>query len=127
MENEKQILDTLDEIKNLEIAKKEAEEKLIRLKDDKIKQYQKDRELKIANSKKLITANEARTLAESTAAVRNHIAKFIQEEAKEGRTGFGYCIWGVAEAQIAAISEELVSLGYNVERKTDTDELIIKW
>ena len=79
------------------------------------------------NTKQFQTAQSARQTAENTSAVRNHIAKFIQEEAKEGRTQLNYGVYYLCEAQLNGIITELSDLGYDVEHKTDECELIIMW
>lgn len=78
-------------------------------------------------SKQFITAKTARTTAETTAAVKNHIAKFILEEAKEGRTQTNYCTYALCDAQLNSIVEELSNLGYDVDLQAEDNELVIKW
>lgn len=70
---------------------------------------------------------EARRIAELTNAVRNRIAKFIQEESKEGKTRLDFGTWGLCDTQVNNLKEELSELGYDVTYQKDTDELIIKW
>lgn len=86
----------------------------------KLRKYQR-------KSKEFVDAKSARNLAETSSALKNHIAKLIRDESEEGRTMLDYCIWGVCGAQVNSVTEELRGLGYTVDVDPDVDELHIRW
>lgn len=83
--------------------------------------------LRPSKSKSFVSAKTARSLAETSNAFKNHIAKFIDEEAKEGRTELHYSTCGVCEIQVDTVTNELTELGYKVDFEEEDQELIIKW
>lgn len=83
--------------------------------------------LKNAKCKSFVAAKTARETAETSYAFRNHIAKSIDEEAKEGRTELHFGTWGICESQVNLVIDELRDLDYEVNFEEEDQELIIKW
>ena len=83
--------------------------------------------LRPSKSRNFVSAKTARNLAETSNAFKNHIAKFIDEEAKEGKTEIHYGTYGVCEVQIDTVINELANLGYKVEFNSEDQELVIMW
>ena len=78
-------------------------------------------------NKGFLSADAARKLSETSYAPKNHIARSISEEAKEGKTELEYCVWGICKAQVDEIVKDLRYLGYNVTLDTENQGLLIKW
>ena len=77
---------------------------------------------------KLLTAEEAKKLADSTGAVLKHCSKFIQEEAKEGRTCLLFDLTDLSVNQVNNLKTTLVNSGYEISHDDkDVNCLIIKW
>ena len=74
-----------------------------------------------------VAAKIARKIAETTSAFKNHIAKIIDETAKEGMTQLIYFVGDICNAQVNRVLSELNALGYEVVLNDKTQELIIKW
>ena len=74
-----------------------------------------------------VSAKTARKIAETTSAFKNHIAKIIDETAKEGMTQLIYFVGDICDAQINRVLSELSGLGYEVVLNDATQELIIRW
>ena len=74
-----------------------------------------------------VSAKAARKIAETTSAFKNHIAKIIDETAKEGMTQLIYFVGDICDAQVNRVLSELSELGYEVALNDVTQELIIKW
>ena len=91
-----------------------------KIKDDGIK-------LRPSKSRTFVAAKTARETAETTCAFKNHVAKAIDETAKEGMTQINYGVCGVCEKQVNAIITELTDLGYDVYLDNENQELAIKW
>ena len=74
-----------------------------------------------------VSAKTARKIAETTSAFKNHIAKIIEDTAKEGMTQLIYFVGDICNAQVNRVLSELSALGYEVVLNDVTQELIIKW
>ena len=74
-----------------------------------------------------VSAKTARKIAETTSAFKNHIAKIIDETAKEGMTQLIYFVGDICDAQVNRVLSELSGLGYEAVLNDVTQELIIKW
>ena len=74
-----------------------------------------------------VSAKTARKIAETTSAFKNHIAKIIEDTAKEGMTQLIYFVGDICSAQVNRVISELSELGYEVVLNDVTQELIIKW
>ena len=74
-----------------------------------------------------VAAKIARKIAETTSAFKNHIAKIIDETAKEGMTQLIYFVGDICDVQVNRVLSELNALGYEVVLNDKTQELIIKW
>ena len=74
-----------------------------------------------------VSAKTARKIAETTSAFKNHIAKIIDETAKEGMTQLIYFVGDICDAQVNRVLSELSALGYEVALNDATQELIIRW
>lgn len=74
-----------------------------------------------------VSAKVARKIAETTSAFKNHIAKIIDETAKEGMTQLIYFVGDICDVQVNRVLSELSELGYEVVLNDATQELIIRW
>ena len=74
-----------------------------------------------------VSAKTARHIAETTSAFKNHIAKIIEETAKEGMTQLSYFVGDICDVQVNRVINELNELGYEVVLNDKTQELVIKW
>ena len=74
-----------------------------------------------------VSAKTARKIAETTSAFKNHIAKIIEDTAKEGMTQLIYFVGDICNVQVNRVISELSELGYEVVLNDVTQELIIKW
>ena len=74
-----------------------------------------------------VSAKTARKIAETTSTFKNHIAKIIENTAKEGMTQLIYFVGDVCNVQVDRVISELSELGYEVVLNDVTQELIIKW
>ena len=74
-----------------------------------------------------VSAKTARNIAETTSAFKNHIAKIIEETAKEGMTQLVYFVGDICDIQVNRVVNELNELGYEVVLNDKTQELVIKW
>ena len=74
-----------------------------------------------------VSAKTARHIAETTSAFKNHIAKIIEETAKEGMTQLSYFVGDICDIQVNRVINELNELGYEVVLNDKTQELTIKW
>jgi hypothetical protein len=83
--------------------------------------------LRPSKSRTFIAAKTAREIAETTSAFKNHIAKIIDDTAKEGITQVSYFIGNICDIQLNAIIKELADLGYEVDLNGENEELVIKW
>ena len=74
-----------------------------------------------------VSAKTARKIAETTSTFKNHIAKIIEDTAKEGMTQLIYFVGDICNVQVNRVISELSELGYEVVLNDVTQELIIKW
>ena len=74
-----------------------------------------------------VSAKTARKIAETTSAFKNHIAKIIDDTAKEGITQLSYFVGNICDVQVNMVISELSELGYEVVLNDKDQELIIKW
>ena len=74
-----------------------------------------------------VSAKTARKIAETTSAFKNHIAKIIEETAKEGMTQLSYFVGDICDIQVNRVVNELNELGYEIVFNDKTQELTIKW
>lgn len=116
-----------EELKVLKAKEAEAERRLAELREENAKKVSAEIKSRQAKSRTFVSAKTARETAETTCAFKNHIAKAIDDTAKEGMAEITYSVWGICDAQVNAIEKELASLGYNVSLSDETKELIIKW
>lgn len=83
--------------------------------------------LRPSKSRTFVSAKTARETAETTCAFKNHVAKIIDDTAKEGMTQVIYYIGDICDTQINTVVNELAYLGYTVDLSSETQELTIKW
>ena len=83
--------------------------------------------LKRPKIRMFVSAKTARKIAETTSAFKNHIAKIIDETAKEGMTQLIYFVGDICDVQVNRVLSELSVLGYEVVLNDATQELIIRW
>ena len=74
-----------------------------------------------------VSAKTARNIAETTSAFKNHIAKIIEDTAKEGMTQLSYFVGDICDVQVNRAINELNELDYEVVFNDKDRELIIKW
>lgn len=91
-----------------------------RIKDGGIK-------LRPSKSKSFVPAKTAREIAETTYAFKNHVAKIIDDAAKDGMTKVIYFVGDTCDTQVNAVINELAGLGYDINLNSKTKELTIKW
>ena len=82
--------------------------------------------LRSSKSRTFVAAKTAREIAETTSAFKNHVAKIIDDTAKEGMTQVIYFVSDICDAQVNAVVNELIDLGYVVDLSGETQELVIK-
>lgn len=83
--------------------------------------------LRSSKSRTFVAAKTARETAETTSAFKNHVAKIIDDTAKEGMTQVIYYVGDICDTQVDAAINELTDLGYDVNLSGETQELTIKW
>ena len=120
-----------EELRASEVEEGETEKRLAELKAnnaDKV-MAELDGGIKLRQSKirTFVSAKTARRIAETTSAFKNHIAKIIEETAKEGMTQLIYFVGDICDIQVNKVISELNELGYEVVLDDKTKELIIKW
>jgi hypothetical protein len=120
-----------EELNSLRAKEAEAEKHLAELKAANVEKIAAERDggikLRPSKSRTFIAAKTARETAETTSAFKNHVAKIIDDTAKEGMTQVIYFIGDICDAQVNAVVTELADLGYDVDLSGETQELIIKW
>ena len=124
MENEIKAL--TEELKALKAKETETTRRLAELRAQNAEKFAIENS-KLSKSKSFISAQSARVSAETSYAFKNHIAKCIIEEAKEGRTELHYGTYGVCDSQINSVITELTDLGYNINFNSQEFDLVIKW
>ena len=120
-----------EELRTSDVEEGETEKRLAELKAnnaDKV-MAELDGGIKLRQSKirTFVSAKTARHIAKTTSAFKNHIAKIIEETAKEGMTQLSYFVGDICDIQVNRVINELNELGYEVVLDDKTKELIIKW
>ena len=120
-----------EELRAPEIEEGETEKRLAELKANNAEKVttELDGGVKLRQSKirMFVSAKTARKIAETTSAFKNHIAKIIEDTAKEGMTQLIYFVGDICNVQVNRVISELSELGYEVVLNDVTQELIIKW
>ena len=120
-----------EELRAPEIEEGETEKRLAELKANNAEKVttELDGGVKLRQSKirMFVSAKTARKIAETTSAFKNHIAKIIEDTAKEGMTQLIYFVGDICNVQVNRVISELSELGYGVVLNDVTQELIIKW
>ena len=120
-----------EKLKALETEEVEITKHLVELKVNNIEKaaVALDGGVKLRQSKirMFVSAKTARKIAETTNKKKNHIAKIIEDTAKEGMTQLIYFVGDICSAQVNRVISELSELGYEVVLNDVTQELIIKW
>ena len=120
-----------EELRASEVEEGETEKRLAELKANNAEKVmtELDGGIKLRQSKirTFVSAKIARNIAETTSAFKNHIAKIIEETAKEGMTQLSYFVGDICDVQVNRVINELNELGYEVVLNAKTQELTIKW
>ena len=120
-----------EKLKALETEEAEITKHLAELKANKAEKVttELDGGIKLRQSKirTFVSAKTARNIAETTSAFKNHIAKIIEETAKEGMTQLIYFVGDICDVQVNRVINELNELDYEVVFNDKDRELIIKW
>ena len=120
-----------EKLKVLETEEAEITKHLAELKANKAEKVttELDGGIKLRQSKirTFVSAKTARNIAETTSAFKNHIAKIIEDTAKEGMTQLIYFVGDICDAQVNMVISELSELSYDVVLNDKDQELIIKW
>ena len=121
----------IEELRASEVEEGETEKRLAELKANNAEKaaVELDGGIKLRQSKirTFVSAKTARNIAETTSSFKNHIAKIIEETAKEGMTQLSYFVGDICDIQVNRVINELNELGYEVALNNKTQELIIKW
>ena len=120
-----------EELRASEIEEGETDKRLAELKANNAEKVttELDGGVKLRQSKirMFVSAKTARKIAETTSAFKNHIAKIIEDTAKEGMTQLIYFVGDICNVQVNRVISELSELGYGVVLNDVTQELIINW
>lgn len=120
-----------EKLRASEVEEDEIEKRLAELKANNAEKaaVEFDGGIKLKQSKirTFVSAKIARNIAETTSAFKNHIAKIIEETAKEGMTQLIYFVGDICDLQVNRVINELNELGYEVVLNDKTQELVIKW
>lgn len=120
-----------EKLRASEVEEGETEKRLAELRANNVDKVmaELDGGIKLRQSKirTFVSAKIARNIAETTSAFKNHIAKIIEETAKEGMTQLTYFVGDICDIQVKKVINELNELGYEVVLNDKTQELIIKW
>lgn len=120
-----------EKLKALETEEAEITKHLAELKANKAEKVttELDGGIKLRQSKirTFVSAKTARNIAETTSAFKNHIAKIIEDTAKEGMTQLSYFVGDICDVQVSRAINELNELDYEVIFNDKDRELIIKW
>ena len=120
-----------EELRASEVEEGETEKRLAKLKANNAEKVMTklDGGIKLRQSKirTFVSAKTARNIAETTSSFKNHIAKIIEETAKEGMTQLSYFVGDICDIQVNRVINELNELGYEVTLNDKTQELILKW
>ena len=121
----------IEELRASEVEEGETEKRLAELKANNAATVmaELDGGIKLRQSKirTFVSAKIARNIAETTSAFKNHIAKIIEETAKEGMTQLSYFVGDICDVQVNMVISELSELDYDVVLNDKDQELIIKW
>ena len=120
-----------EELRASDVEEGETEKRLAELKANNAEKVtiKLDGGIKLRQSKirTFVSAKTARNIAETTSSFKNHIAKIIEETAKEGMTQLSYFVGDICDIQVNRVINELNELDYEVVLDDKTKELIIKW
>ena len=120
-----------EELRTSEVEEGETEKRLAELKANNAEKVttKLDGGIKMRQSKirTFVSAKTARNIAETTSSFKNHIAKIIEETAKEGMTQLSYFVGDICDIQVNRVINELNELDYEVVLNDKTQELVIKW
>ena len=120
-----------EKLRASEAEEGETEKRLAELKANNAEKVmaELDGGIKLRQSKirTFVSAKTARHIAETTSAFKNHIAKIIDDAAKEGMTQLIYFVGDICDVQVNMVISELSELGYDVVLNDKDQELIIKW
>lgn len=120
-----------EELRASEVEEGETEKRLAELKANNAEKVttKLDGGIKLRQSKirMFVSAKTARNIAETTSSFKNHIAKIIEETAKEGMTQLSYFVGDICDIQVNRVINELNELGYEIVLNAKTQELTIKW
>ena len=120
-----------EKLRASEVEEGETEKRLAELKANNAEKVmaELDGGIKLRQSKirTFVSAKTARNIAETTSAFKNHIAKIIEETAKEGMTQLIYFVGDICDVQVNRVVNELNELGYEIVFNAKTQELVIKW
>ena len=120
-----------EKLRASEVEEGETEKRLAELKANNVDKVmaELDGGIKLRQSKirTFVSAKTARNIAETTSAFKNHIAKIIEETAKEGMTQLIYFVGDICDIQVNRVVNELNELGYEIVFNAKTQELTIKW
>ena len=120
-----------EKLKVLETEEAEITKHLVELKANNAEKVmtELDGGIKLRQSKirTFVSAKTARNIAETTSAFKNHIAKIIEDTAKEGMTQLSYFVGDICDIQVNRAINELNELDYEVVLNDKDQELIIKW
>ena len=120
-----------EELRAPEVEEGETDKRLAELKANNAEKVttELDGGVKLRQSKirMFVSAKTARKIAETTSTFKNHIAKIIEDTAKEGMTQLIYFVGDICNVQVNRVISELSELGYEVVLNDITQELIIKW
>ena len=121
----------IEELRASEVEEGETEKRLAELKANNAEKVttKLDGGIKLRQSKirTFVSAKTARNIAETTNAFKNHIAKIIEDTAKEGMTQLSYFVGDICGVQVNRAINELNELDYEVVFNDKDRELIIKW
>lgn len=120
-----------EELRASEVEECETEKCLAELKANSVEKVTTELDggvrLRQSKTRMFVSAKIARKIAETTGAFKNHIAKIIENTAKEGMTQLIYFVGDICNVQVNRVISELSALGYEVVLNDVTQELIIKW
>ena len=120
-----------EELRAPEVEEGETDKRLAELKANNAEKVttELDGGVKLRQSKirMFVSAKTARKIAETTSTFKNHIAKIIEDTAKEGMTQLIYFVGDICDVQVNMVISELSELGYDVVLNDKDQELIIKW
>ena len=120
-----------EELRASEVEEGKTEKRLAELKANNAEKaaVEFDGGIKLRQSKirTFVSAKTARHIAETTSAFKNHIAKIIEETAKEGMMQLSYFVGDICDIQVNRVINELNELGYEIVLNAKTQELVIKW